>query len=106
MVKNLRKLREERGFSQQKLAEQLDLSQQSICKYENNIAEPDIETLIRLADFFYTSVDYLVGHTDEKDLQAIELSNNELQHIKMFRRLSRTTQKSIDIIMADIVDTL
>ncbi len=52
MVKNLRKLREEHGLSQQKLAEHFGISQQSVYKYENGLAEPDINMLINMADFF------------------------------------------------------
>lgn len=42
----------------------MSLSQQSINKYENHGVEPDIDTLIKLADYFNTSVDYLIGHTN------------------------------------------
>ena len=51
-------------MSQQQLALKLNLSQQTIYKYENQITEPDITTLINLADYFNTSVDYLIGNTD------------------------------------------
>ncbi len=50
---NLKKLRKEKGLTQQFLAEKFDLSQQSIYKYENNLAEPDIATLKELAEFFW-----------------------------------------------------
>ncbi|HIU69449.1 MAG TPA: helix-turn-helix transcriptional regulator [Candidatus Scubalenecus merdavium] len=63
MVKNLKKLRKLFGVSQQQLADVLGVSQQSINKYENHNVEPDIETLIAMADYFDTSVDYLVGRT-------------------------------------------
>ena len=105
MVKNLKKLREERGLSQQKLAEQFGLSQQSIYKYENNLAEPDIDMLIRFAEFFYTSVDFLVGHVDEEDLQSVEpLTNSEIHHIRMYRRLSKVLQRNINSIIEEIVE--
>lgn len=44
-MKNLKILREEFGLSQQKLADLFNLSQQSIYKYENDLAEPDFQTL-------------------------------------------------------------
>lgn len=52
MVKNLRLLREEKGYSQQKLAEMINVSQQAIFKYEKTDNEPDISTLICLAKIF------------------------------------------------------
>ena len=64
MLINLKKLRQETGVSQKQLADNIGVSQQSINKYENHNIEPDIETLIRIADFFDTSVDYLVGHNN------------------------------------------
>ncbi len=102
MVKNLRKLREEHGLSQQKLAEHFGISQQSVYKYENGLAEPDINMLINMADFFCTSVDYLIGHVDENRLQTIEpLTNSELRHIKMYRKLSKSLRTNIDSIIME-----
>lgn len=60
MLKNLRLLREEKGMSQKQLADCIGVSQQSINKYENHNVEPDIGALIRIADCFSTSVDYIV----------------------------------------------
>ena len=62
MVKNLRKLRINKGISQQQLADVIGTSQQSVNKYENHSVEPDISALIKLADYFETTIDYLVGH--------------------------------------------
>ena len=89
MLENLKKLREEAGVSQKNLAEVIGVSQQSINKYENHNIEPDIGTLIRIADYFSTSVDYLIGHTDirrkieaEKQQYSIQLiiSNYNEKH--------------------------
>ena len=63
MLENLKALREAAAVSQKQLADAIGVSQQSINKYENHNIEPDIGTLIRIADYFDTSVDYLVGHT-------------------------------------------
>ena len=64
MIKNLRMLRESHGISQQKLADAIGISQQSVNKYENHQTQPDIVTLIQMADFFHTSVDFLIGHSE------------------------------------------
>ena len=63
-MENLKKLRVSRGLSQQALAEKFNLTQQAIYKYENGLAEPDIEMLRNLAVFFGVSVDYLLGIKD------------------------------------------
>ena len=64
MLPNLKSLRDEYGISQQKLAEIINVTQQSINKYENQNTAPDVDVLIRMADYFNTSIDYLLGHTD------------------------------------------
>ena len=51
MVKNLRKLREELGLTQQRLAELTGISKSRIYSYESLDREPDIAGLITLADF-------------------------------------------------------
>ena len=51
MLKNLKKLRLRKGLSQQRLADIIGVSQQSVNKYENHSIEPDMDTLISLANF-------------------------------------------------------
>jgi len=97
-MKNLKKLRKEHNLSQQKLADILHVSQQSIYKYENNITSPDIETLILMADFFNTSIDYLVEHTDIshkiEPVEEVMLNEEEVSLIRNYRKLS-TKQKQL-----------
>lgn len=57
-------LREESGFTQQHLAEVLNLTSGAVSHYENGTNEPTIDTLIRMADVLNVSVDYLVGNAD------------------------------------------
>ncbi len=51
-------------MSQAELAEKLGVSQQTISKYERGTREPDNETLVKLAEIFNCSIDYLLGKTD------------------------------------------
>ena len=60
----LRELRRKRHVSQIKLAIDLDLSQNSISRYENGEGEGDYVTLIKIADYFDVSIDYLLERTD------------------------------------------
>lgn len=59
---NLKKLRESKKISQSELAKKLNISQSNYSKYEKQIIEPNLETLIKLADFFEISLDHLIGH--------------------------------------------
>ena len=100
MVKNLRKLRMNKGISQQRLAEVIGTSQQSINKYENHNVEPDISTLILLADYFQVSVDYLIGHTvDETERQPkLELDKDESCLVLNYRQLSKDEKRSTQLV--------
>lgn len=62
----LRQLRKERRISQLKLALDLNMNQNTVSRYENREREADYETLIRLADYFDVSIDYLLGRSDKK----------------------------------------
>ena len=62
-MNRLKDLRLKMGLSQQALADKLNVSQQTICKYENNTNEPNIDMLEAMADIFDVSVDYLIGYS-------------------------------------------
>ena len=60
----LKFLREKKGISQLKRALDLDINQNSISRYENGQREADYQTLIKFADYFDVSIDYLLERTD------------------------------------------
>lgn len=60
---NIRSLREDNDYRQRELAGVLNVSQNTYSQYENGVIELTAETLIRLADFYGVSVDYLLGRT-------------------------------------------
>ena len=64
-AENLRKLRRERGFTQEQLAEKLSVSFQTVSRWETGIVYPDIELLPVIADLFEIRVDELLGCTKE-----------------------------------------
>jgi len=59
--KRLRELREQRDWTQAKVAELLHIKQQSYLRYELNTGEPSLETLVKLVRIFDVSADYLLG---------------------------------------------
>ena len=60
----LKELRKSRNISQIKLAMDLNMNQNSISRYETGEREPGIDELIKIADYFNVSVDYLIGRTE------------------------------------------
>lgn len=62
----LKELRKSKKISQLKLAMDLNMNQNSISRYETEERQADYATLIKFADYFNVSIDYLLGRTDEK----------------------------------------
>lgn len=67
----LKSLRTEKGWSQQRLADELKLSKSSINMYERGEREPSFETMEAIADLFNVDMDYLYGRTDIKIAEPI-----------------------------------
>lgn len=61
----IRELRKKKSVTQLRMAMDLGLSQNSISRYETGDRQPDIAELIRIADYFNVSIDYLVGRSDD-----------------------------------------
>ena len=64
VFKNLRALREDRDLRQKDLAAVLNVSQNTYSQYENGVIALTAEVLIKLADYYGVSVDYLLDQTD------------------------------------------
>ena len=60
----LKEIRKSKGISQLKMAMDLNTNQNTISRYETGEREPGINELIKIADYFNVSIDYLVGRTD------------------------------------------
>ena len=68
MYRRIRDLREDRDLTQKQIAEILGMSQTGYSKYETGENDIPTQILIQLADFYGTSVDYLLNRTDKKAL--------------------------------------
>lgn len=66
LARRLKELRFEKDIPQIIVALELNIARSTYACYETAKNEPDIHTLIRIADYFDVSLDYLVGRTDEK----------------------------------------
>ena len=64
----LKELRKRKGLSQLRLATELNTTQNTISRYETGEREPGISELIKIADYFNISVDYLIGRTENPHL--------------------------------------
>lgn len=68
----LLKLRKEKELSQLELAKDLNVAKQTVSNWENANRCPDYEMLVKIADYFDVSLDYLLGRTDNRDYSVVK----------------------------------
>ncbi len=75
----LKQLRKGRGMTQSVLGSHVGLSKAVVSKYENGIGEPSLNTLIRIADFFGVTTDYLLGVNQGKTVNVSDLTDTQVE---------------------------
>lgn len=71
-MNKIKLLRNKKGITQEKLAQNLKIARSTLAMYELDKSEPDNATLLQLADFFGVSVDYLLGHEPTEEERRIK----------------------------------
>lgn len=82
----IRKLRQERNWSQVDLAKKLNVTKQSVSNWENDNIQPSIEMLVKLARVFSVSTDYILGLEERRYLEVTGLTDEEMSHIQLVIR--------------------
>jgi transcriptional regulator with XRE-family HTH domain len=62
----IKEIRIQNGMTQEMIAEHLDVSRQTVTKWENNQSKPSTENMLALTELFSVSLDYLIGNKNEK----------------------------------------
>ena len=75
---NLRELRVARGINQSELGQLLGVTKQCVSNWENDNVLPSIEMLVKIADYFNVSCDYLLGRTSTKILNVSDLNTEQI----------------------------
>lgn len=109
----LKQLREEKGYSQQELAEMINVSRSSVGMFEQGTREPNFETLEAIADVFNVDLDYIFGRTNVKRCVPITdntLSTNKINDtytsglstktIKLIEKLEGLPEKNVDDVLS------
>ena len=102
---NLRAFRKQKEFSQEYLAEKMNVSRQTISKWENGTAMPDLKKLTDLASLFDVSMDELLG-TSAPDYKTSEFDNAELEVLKQAFDEYKTKNKKTTIIFGAVSTAL
>ena len=87
MLNRLVKLRKERNITQRRLAVDLGIEQASISSYECGKYLPTVEVLIKLANYFGVSIDYLLGLSDVKVPLKSKLDDQSTYLLSLFSAL-------------------
>lgn len=88
--KKIQEMRLSIGWDQNQLAKYLGLSQQSISKYENEKAEPDYKTLLKLSELFDVSIDYILGNTTISDKNNYLTFGDKLKEARKCKHLKQS----------------
>ena len=96
----IKELREEKNLSQLNLAKEIGTSQRNIGRWENEENEPSYAQLVKLAEFFNVSIDYLVGREDDYVKPQVE-STLSYREQKLLRAFSQLDDDEKDKIIED-----
>lgn len=79
----IKELRIACGLTQVEFANSMSVSKQAVSNWENNNIQPSIEMLVKIAEYFGVSTDYLLGRTADNSLDVSGLSKETIAHIQM-----------------------
>ena len=80
---NIKKLRMARGLNQVEFARVMGVSKQCVSNWENDNVMPSIEMLIKIADFFNVTTDYILGRNERTYIDVTGLSDEQISHISL-----------------------
>ena len=78
---NIRALRKAAGYSQVEFADLLGVTKQCVSNWENDNVVPSVEMLLKIADFFGVSTDYLLGRSERRTVEVSNLTEEQISHI-------------------------
>lgn len=96
LAQKLREFRKRRGLTQEQLAEAMGVTVGAVSKWESGSSTPDISLILELADFFETSVDVLLGYTQQSaSLEDSVCRLRELRIQKEYEAAFREAEKAL-----------
>ena len=96
----LKELRAEKGKTQKEVGEFMKIQKYTFANWEQGRAEPSAEDLVRLADYFDVSVDYLLGREDETGARvkiegAPTMTTEERDLLRYFRSMTAAEKRAV-----------
>ncbi|HHY13787.1 MAG TPA: helix-turn-helix transcriptional regulator [Thermoanaerobacterales bacterium] len=94
------KLREEKGMQQKELAKALNIGSSRLSHYENNRREIDNETLVKIADYFSVTTDFLLGRTKFRNARLVK--KDELEDFLDEETIKRIEEDELEFGVSEI----
>lgn len=91
----LKELRKKLNLTQQEISDKLGISRTSYTRYELGEREPDNTTLVKIANFFNVSVDYLLGNVNGRDSSVDDRPSSFGDNLKKIRNLKKLSQAEL-----------
>ena len=91
----LKKLRQAKNLSQDQLAGLLSIDRSTVSAYEQSSRQPPLETLLRIADVFGTTTDYLLGRSNTHTLDLYDLEGEEALELRTLATILAEKNKII-----------
>lgn len=94
-MNRIKQLRKEFNITQQELADKINGAKCTIAMYENGKRKPSIKVLLKLSQIFDCSIDYILGKSDIRSTEVIELSNIDIAFATGIKGLNKENQKTL-----------
>ncbi len=96
-MNNLSKFRNQKGYSQERVAEYLGITSQAYCNYENDKREASYEVLLQLAELYETSIDELLGRNKSDEIsEYLDQLRNRSEMRMLFSVAKGATKEEIE----------
>ena len=107
MKSRIKELRLSRHLTQRELGDIISVTQQNISKYENNVIEVPVDVLIKIAQYFNVTTDYILGITETKrNLERQVIVNKAIdeyfEYVEIFKTLTNDEKELIWLIMLSL----
>lgn len=102
-MNRIKELRNEKGLLQSDVAKYIKKSERIVGFYETGQRDPNTDTLLKLSELFDVSVDYILGKSDVKNSETINLDDIDIAFASGIKGLNKENQETLKNIMEELL---
>lgn len=102
-MNRIKELRTEKGLFQSDVAKYIGKSERIVGFYEKGERDPNTDTLLKLSELFDVSIDYILGKTDVKNVQTVDLDDIDIAFASGIRGLNKENQETLKNIIKGLL---